>query len=100
MANDPEVHQVTIRRDPKNPRGCIVEPPPFRAKRGATVTFVAIGLPPIAITFRDRSPFANNPVPAGSHQVVNGPGAFAFDVTWNEPDGPGNGNGTGDVPPG
>jgi hypothetical protein len=99
MADDQEVRVVRIRRKPNGQRGCIVEPP-FRVKKGRTVTFVPINLPPITITFRNgSSPFANNPVPAGEHTVVNGPGSFEFEVTWDEPDGPDSGNGTGDVPP-
>jgi plastocyanin len=93
---------VMIRRDPKNLKGCIVEPRKFEANLDDTVRFVHTGLPTVTITFRNGTPFDEVSFSSGqASHTVKKKGTFAYDVTWDEPDGkPGNGDGTGVVPPG
>jgi hypothetical protein len=105
---------VKIRRDPENRKRCIIDPPHFRANLQDAIRFLpGPGLPIVKITFREDGvlpdgskvtglPFAENPVNSGQPpHAFSTEGKFAFDVSWEEPDGvDGSGNGTGEVPPG
>lgn len=94
---------VRILRDPNNRRRCLVVPKHFGARLGDTLEFVHhTDLPPVHITFRNNSaPFTPTEFDSGSApHKVEATGQFTFDVRWNEPEGPGQGNGSGEVPPG
>jgi hypothetical protein len=92
---------VTIRRDPKDRKRCIIVPSNFDAQLNDTVKFVHDpDLPTVQITFRNGSPFEDRVLQSGpTLHAVKTKGTFAYDVSWPEPDGDGVGNGTGDVPP-
>ena len=99
MPNQPVT--VRIQRSP-NRLKCLVVPQIFGAQPGASVTFQhADDLPPVRITFPNGSPFNESSFMSGpTEHTVTSKGKFDFDVSWNEPEGPGQGNGSGEVPPG
>ena len=96
MPDKEESLQITITKDPKNPRACVIEDH-FVARAGSKVTFV-FGQPGALITFLGDSPFNEPAFTPGTKVVRNDArrGPYKYAVSWPS-DGGGVGNGTGEV---